>query len=109
MCGIYGVVQLDGKSANPDCLTAMAANIVHRGPDDSGTYVNGPAAIGMRRLSIIDVDGGHQPIPNEDHNVWCVCNGEIYNFRVLREELERAGHRFSTHSDSEVALHLYEQ
>lgn len=82
---------------------------IHRGPDDEGSYVDERIALGMRRLSIIDVEGGHQPIVNEDHSVLAVCNGEIYNFRELRDELKRAGHRFRSGSDSEVIVHLYEE
>lgn len=80
-----------------------------RGPDDEGTYRAQNVALGQRRLSIIDLEGGHQPIPNEDKTLWIVCNGEIYNYRELRENLIQAGHQFSTHSDSEVILHLYEE
>jgi asparagine synthase (glutamine-hydrolysing) len=82
---------------------------IHRGPDDSGEHVDGPCALGMRRLSIIDLDGGHQPLTNEDATLWLVANGEIYNFRELRIELEREGHRFKTGSDCETILHAYEQ
>ncbi len=80
-----------------------------RGPDDEGTYQGSHAALGQRRLSIIDLEGGHQPIPNEDKSLWLVCNGEIYNYQELREGLIKRGHRFLTHSDSEVILHLYEE
>src|SRR3954464_1765128 len=80
-----------------------------RGPDDAGTWTDGVAALGMRRLSIIDVAGGHQPIANEDRTVWIVFNGEVYNFRELRAELEAAGHRFSTSTDTEAIVHAYEQ
>src|SRR5258708_21925806 len=87
----------------------MGRVVVHRGPDDEGHHVDGPCAIGMRRLSIIDLAGGHQPLPNADDTLWLVCNGEIYNFRELRRELEQLGHRFKTASDSEVILHSYAQ
>src|SRR5262249_59114188 len=90
-------------------LKRMLASLVHRGPDDEGEYVNGAVAIGIRRLSIIDVEGGHQPIPNEDRTVWVVLNGEIYNFRELRAELEAKGHVFATRADTEVIVHGYEQ
>jgi len=86
----------------------MAQATVHRGPDDEGTDVDGPLLMGMRRLSIIDVDGGRQPIANEDGSLRVVCNGEIYNFQRLRKELQAAGHRFRTHSDTEVIVHMYE-
>lgn len=87
----------------------MADAIAHRGPDDDGFYAGHGAIIGMRRLSIIDLSGGHQPIANEDETLWVVCNGEIYNFQGLRERLKLAGHKFRTGSDVEVILHLYEE
>jgi asparagine synthase (glutamine-hydrolysing) len=87
----------------------MSRTLVHRGPDDEGIYTRGRAGLGMRRLSIIDVDGGHQPIHNEDQSVWVVFNGEIYNYPELRASLERQGHRFYTRADTEVIVHLYEQ
>ena len=109
MCGIYGIIQLDGAPADPALMPAMGRVIVHRGPDDEGHHVDGPCAIGMRRLSIIDLAGGHQPLSSGDGTLWLVCNGEIYNFRELRRELEALGHRFKTASDSEVILHSYAQ
>jgi asparagine synthase (glutamine-hydrolysing) len=87
----------------------MCDQIRHRGPDDEGFHIDGPCAIGMRRLSIIDLTTGHQPISNEDGAVWVVFNGEIYNFHGLRKELMEAGHRFATNSDTETLVHLYEQ
>jgi asparagine synthase (glutamine-hydrolysing) len=87
----------------------MCQTIVHRGPDDEGIYASGPAGLGMRRLSIIDLSGGRQPIHNEDKSLWVVFNGEIYNFPELRQELEGRGHSFYTHSDTEVIVHLYEE
>jgi asparagine synthase (glutamine-hydrolysing) len=87
----------------------MGGVTTHRGPDDGGAHVDGPCAIGMRRLSIIDLSGGHQPIANHDASLVVVCNGEIYNFRELRRELQAQGHRFRTESDSEVVLHGYAQ
>lgn len=110
MCGICGYINLDGSPAKADgALEAMCDAIVHRGPDDRGTRIDGPVALGMQRLSIIDLAGGHQPIPNEDKTVWVVFNGEIYNFPELRDDLERRGHRFSTRTDTEVLVHLYEE
>jgi len=109
VCGIYGIFQLDGVPADPALMSAMGRVIVHRGPDDEGHHADGPCAIGMRRLSIIDLAGGHQPLSNGDGTLWLVCNGEIYNFRELRRELETLGHRFKTGSDSEVILHSYAQ
>ncbi|HYM35700.1 MAG TPA: asparagine synthase (glutamine-hydrolyzing), partial [Steroidobacteraceae bacterium] len=90
-------------------LSSMGAVTIHRGPDDEGSFVDGELLFGMRRLSIIDVAGGHQPISNEDGTVVGICNGEIYNFQRLRDELLAAGHKFKTGSDSEVAVHGYEQ
>jgi len=107
MCGIYGVFQLDGQPASRDLLARMGRVTVHRGPDDEGMHLDGACAIGMRRLSIIDVAGGHQPLSSEDGTLWLVCNGEIYNFRELRRDLEAKGHRFKTGSDSETLIHLY--
>jgi asparagine synthase (glutamine-hydrolysing) len=107
MCGIYGIYQLDGSPADPRLLEPMGQATKHRGPDDQGSHADGNCAIGMRRLSIIDVAGGHQPLSDADGQLWVVCNGEIYNFRELRRELEADGYRFRTASDSEVLLHLY--
>jgi asparagine synthase (glutamine-hydrolysing) len=87
----------------------MCQMIIHRGPDDEGIYTKGPAGLGMRRLSIIDLAGGHQPIHNEDKTVWIVFNGEIYNFPELRKELESRGHQFYTNTDTEAIVHLYEE
>ncbi|MBL8482807.1 MAG: asparagine synthase (glutamine-hydrolyzing) [Rhodocyclaceae bacterium] len=108
MCGIYGIINLDGRAADPALMPMMGDVTIHRGPDDQGWHHDGPCVIGMRRLSIIDLAGGHQPIANEDETIWLVCNGEIYNFRELRRELEALGHRFRTHSDSEILIHAYE-
>jgi len=108
MCGIYGLLQLDGARAERDALRPMAALTIHRGPDDEGVHCDGPLAFGMRRLSIIDVGGGHQPLTNEDGTLWLIANGEIYNYRELRAQLEADGHRFRTSSDCETILHLYE-
>ncbi|MEX2123364.1 MAG: asparagine synthase (glutamine-hydrolyzing) [Woeseia sp.] len=110
MCGIVGIAGGAALSAAQRAsVRRMADSIVHRGPDDQGFFDDDSIVIGMRRLSIIDVEGGHQPIANEDRTVWAVCNGEIYNFRELRRELEQRGHRFRTHSDVEVTVHLYEE
>jgi asparagine synthase (glutamine-hydrolysing) len=110
MCGIYGVLTLrEGAQLDGGLLKRMGDVTRHRGPDDGGEYACPGMLLGMRRLSIIDVAGGHQPIPNEDENIWVVCNGEIYNFRELREQLNRRGHTFRTGSDCEVIVHLYEE
>lgn len=109
MCGIAGMVQTraDGSLA-PDVIHRMCQAIVHRGPDDEGIFVKNGVGLGMRRLSIIDLSGGHQPVFNEDKSIWIVFNGEIYNFPELRADLEKRGHRFYTHTDTEVIVHLYE-
>jgi len=110
MCGIAGIVYADpGARVSEDRLLAMCDAIRHRGPDDHGIHVAGQAGIGMRRLSIIDVAGGHQPIFNEDKSKVIVFNGEIYNHARVREELERRGHRYQTRSDTETILHAYEE
>src|SRR5205814_10451747 len=88
----------------------MMDRIQHRGPDDSGTYFSpdGRAGLGFRRLSIIDLSTGHQPLANEDNSIWIAFNGEVYNFEQLRPDLERRGHRFRTHTDTDCICHLYE-
>ena len=109
MCGIAGIIASDGEAqVGVAQLHDMCAVIVYRGPDDEGIFVDGAVGLGMRRLSIIDVSGGQQPIHNEDRSVWVVFNGEIYNFIELRRELEALGHVFYTHSDTEVIVHAYE-
>lgn len=108
MCGIAGIVGRQNENVDSSEVRRMCQTIVHRGPDDEGIYAKGPVGLGMRRLSIIDLGGGRQPIHNEDQSVWVVFNGEIYNFPELRRELEGRGHKFYTHSDTEVIVHLYE-
>ena len=108
MCGIAGFFLPDGQ-ADPAVVRAMCDCIRHRGPDDEGFHVEGGCAIGMRRLSIIDLSTGHQPISNEDGTVWVVFNGEIYNYQPLRRDLIAKGHRFTTNSDTETLIHLYEE
>ena len=109
MCGIAGVVRGPGEPADTATINRMCQTLVHRGPDDEGIYIQGNVGLGIRRLSIIDLTGGQQPIHNEDRSIWVVCNGEIYNFPELRRELETHGHRFYTHSDIESIVHLYEE
>jgi len=110
VCGIAGIVGSEADAVvEAAAIRRMCHTIVHRGPDDEGIYAKGPAGLGMRRLSIIDLAGGRQPISNEDKTVWIVFNGEIYNFAELRPELEKSGHRFHTNSDTEVIVHLYEE
>jgi len=109
MCGIAGIVHRDlEREVSPARIGAMMDAIHHRGPDDDGTYFDGPVGLGFKRLSIIDLDGGNQPMCNEDGTVWIVFNGEIYNYLELRQELARH-HTFKTQSDTEVILHLYEE
>src|SRR5712671_4051441 len=115
MCGIAGFVEAPSApfAFAPDESRAlvhrMCEVIRHRGPDDEGVWVEEGVALGMRRLSIIDLSTGHQPIHNEDKTVWIVFNGEIYNFRELRHTLEQAGHRIYTSTDTEVIVHAFEQ
>ena len=109
MCGIAGIAEGNSTARVDEAqVRAMCRVIVYRGPDEEGVYVHGPIGLGVRRLSIIDVAGGKQPIHNEDRSVWVVFNGEIYNFLELRRELETQGHSFYTNSDTEVIVHLYE-
>jgi len=108
MCGIAGIVSNQTGGVERATIHRMCQTIVHRGPDDEGIFVKDGVGLGMRRLSIIDLAGGHQPVFNEDGTIWIVFNGEIYNFKQLRQELEARGHHFSTHSDTEVIVHLYE-
>jgi asparagine synthase (glutamine-hydrolysing) len=110
MCGICGKLNFDrAAKVDPDLLGRMLGAIHHRGPDDEGTYFSGPVALGFRRLSIIDLSSGHQPLSNEDGSVWVVFNGEIYNYRELRTGLRDRGHVFKTQTDTEVLVHLYEE
>jgi len=109
MCGIAGVLDPGRGHVDPKLLRRMIGMIRHRGPDDSGVFVAGPIGLAHTRLSIIDLEGGHQPMHNEDKSLWITFNGEIFNYIELREELTRKGHRFTTHSDTEVILHLYEE
>src|SRR6266540_4218573 len=109
MCGIAGVVSSDGRPGDGPAVLAMCARMVHRGPDDDGLFTATDIALGARRLSIIDVAGGHQPLGNEDGSVQVVLNGELYNFPELREQLVGHGHRFKSRSDTEVLAHAYEE
>src|SRR5689334_19536232 len=110
MCGIAGLYNFKTREqVLPGVLKAMTDALVHRGPDDEGFYLSGPVGLGHRRLSIIDLEGGHQPLANEDGTVWIVFNGEIYNFEELHRELVAKGHVFKTRSDTEAIVHLYEE
>ncbi|MCA9471140.1 MAG: asparagine synthase (glutamine-hydrolyzing) [Nitrospirales bacterium] len=110
MCGICGVYQVGtGEPVPVSLLKKMADTIIHRGPDDEGFFTDGPIGLAHRRLSIIDLEGGHQPQTNEDQTIWVIFNGEIYNFQALREFLIQKGHTLKSRSDTEVIVHLYEE
>ena len=110
MCGICGIFHRDrARRVERDTLAEMNQRIVHRGPDDDGFFVEANVGLAMRRLSIIDIQTGHQPISNEDENLWIVYNGELYNHRDLRKDLEPRGHRYRTKSDTETIVHLFEE
>jgi asparagine synthase (glutamine-hydrolysing) len=100
VCGICGIIYSDiNKNVDKEVLIRMTNSLFHRGPDEDGYFISNNIGLGMRRLSIIDVKGGQQPIYNEDKTICVICNGEIYNHLELRELLEKQGHQFSTHSD----------
>ena len=110
MCGIAG--QFNFQRHEPverETIVRMARSIAHRGPDDEGFFIAGPVGLGFRRLSIIDLAGGHQPMSNSEETVWIIFNGEIYNYKELRAELQSKGHQFRTNSDTEVIIHGYEE
>jgi len=109
MCGICGITNFFNCPVKTDELKAMISPMKHRGPDDEGYYLEGNTGIAMCRLSIIDVEKGHQPISNEDQSIWVVLNGEIYNYIEIRKYLKKKGHVFRTNSDTEVIVHLYEE
>src|SRR5687768_9261090 len=109
MCGIAGKLTYNAPSIAPELLAAMTDVVAHRGPDADGFYFGDGIGLGHRRLSIIDLATGDQPLANEDESVWVVFNGEIYNFADVRAELEAAGHVFRTRSDTEIIVHGYEQ
>jgi asparagine synthase (glutamine-hydrolysing) len=110
MCGIAGILEFgEDRRADSTVLHGMCDVMAHRGPDDAGFFVEGRVGLGMRRLSIVDLSTGHQPISNEDGSIWIVFNGEIYNHRALRERLITLGHQYRTQSDTETIVHLYEQ
>lgn len=109
MCGICGVLDLRDNGFPAREMEAMTATLRHRGPDDHGIFFSEPASLGFRRLSIVDLAGGKQPMTNEDSSIWIVFNGEIYNHRELRPALEHRGHRYTSNSDTETILHLYEE
>src|SRR6185437_10466162 len=110
MCGIAGFLNLDcSQERAEELIDRMCQVIRHRGPDDQGTWADNGVALGMRRLAIIDLSGGHQPIYNEDRSVLVVFNGEIYNYKQLQQELQARGHHFETDSDTEAIVHAYEE
>src|SRR6187455_290281 len=109
MCGIAGIMSRDGRPVTQEQIERMCSTLIHRGPDDGGTFVASGIGLGMRRLSIVDLSTGQQPLSNEDGSVWVVFNGEIYNHAEIRRELEAHGHRYRTKSDTETIVHAYEQ
>ncbi|MCC6190170.1 MAG: asparagine synthetase B, partial [Anaerolineales bacterium] len=110
MCGIAGVLNLRaGQPVALEMLLGMIGALRHRGPDEFGLYRDGQVGLASARLSIVDLAGGQQPIGNEDGALWVVYNGEIFNYTELRPDLERRGHEFATHCDTEIILHLYEE
>lgn len=110
MCGICGIVSFEGgRPPAQEELRAMSGVMVHRGPDDEGYFTDGPVGLGFRRLAIVDLSGGHQPMSNEDGTVWIIFNGEVYNHADHRADLERRGHRYTNRSDTETIIHLYEE
>jgi len=109
VCGIAGIVRSDGAPVDRELLARMNEAIHHRGPDEDGFYFNDGVGLAMRRLAIIDLKSGQQPIPTADRTAWIVFNGEIYNYRELRKQLEDAGHHFETNSDTEEIVHAYDQ
>jgi len=109
MCGIVGIVRNDEKPVDEQLLSRMNGAIRHRGPDDDGFYINGSVGLAMRRLAIIDLKSGQQPIHNRDRTAWIVFNGEIYNYLEIRQQLEKLGHTFYTNSDTEAIVHAYDQ
>src|SRR6267378_3808922 len=110
MCGIVGIVKLNPQETVDEArLKRMRDVLRHRGPDGEGLWIDGPVGLGMRRLAIVDVAGGHQPMANEDETVWIVYNGEVYNHAALRPDLERHGHCYRTRSDTETIVHMYEE
>src|SRR5215210_7088078 len=110
MCGIAGIVKLNSaERVESSRLTRMRDVQRHRGPDGAGLWIDGPVGLAHRRLAILDVAGGHQPMTNEDETLWIVFNGEIYNHPQLRPQLEARGHRYRSRSDTETILHLYEE
>src|SRR5215472_13538232 len=110
MCGIAGKVNFDrGEPVEREMIVHMARSIAHRGPDDEGFFISGPIGLGFRRLSIIDLAGGHQPMSDKEETVWIIFNGEIYNYKELRAELRNKGHQFRTNSDTEVIVYGYKE
>ena len=108
MCGITGFVNANADAVDRAILERMNRAIIHRGPDEDGFYVNAGVGLAMRRLAIIDLAGGQQPMHNEDRSKWIVFNGEIYNYQEIRADLDKRGHKFYTNSDTEAIVHLYD-
>ena len=109
MCGIFGIVNSKNKPVAIKDLNLLSIKMIHRGPDDDGLFIENSGGIGMRRLSIIDLDTGHQPMSSKDHSIQLVLNGEIYNYKELRRKLISKGYSFKTKSDVEVLIYLYQE
>ncbi len=110
MCGVVGIVSLNpSEHVDRDRLARMRDAVAHRGPDGEGLWIDGHVGLGHRRLAIVDIEGGAQPMTNEDESIWLSYNGEIYNHASLRSRLQARGHRYRTRSDTEAILHLYEE
>ncbi|HEY4953140.1 MAG TPA: asparagine synthetase B, partial [Verrucomicrobiae bacterium] len=110
MCGICGQLKIaDDAPVDQETIRRMARTMIHRGPDDEGYFFDRSLGLGFRRLSIIDLSGGHQPMADAEESVWIAFNGEIYNYQELRAELESRGHKFRTRSDTEVIIHGYKE
>src|SRR5207249_366761 len=110
MCGIAGQFNFQRREpVERETIVRMTRSIAHRGPDDEGFFISGPVGLGSRRLSIIDLAGGHQPMSDAEASVWITFNGEIYNYKELRAELQSKGHQFRTNSDTEVIIHGYKE
>src|SRR5437773_5820168 len=110
MCGITGQYNFERhEPVERETIVRIAHSIAHRGPDDEGFFIAGPVGLGFRRLSIIDLAGGHQPMSDVEETVWIIFNGEIYNYKELRAELQSKGHQFRTNSDTEVIIHGYKE
>lgn len=109
MCGIAGILKYNGQPPQEETLKQMTGVMNHRGPNHEGVWLDSHIGLGFRRLSVIDIRDGNQPMTNEDRTLWIVFNGEIYNYKTLRDQLKLKGHHFQTQSDTEVIVHLFEE